>query len=303
MASRLTTQEFIKKARVIHGNKYDYSKINYKNFSSNIEIICLKHGSFNQQPGNHLQGNGCPKCANEAKSLKRRKSLQDFIERAKKIHGNKYNYSQVDYKGMHKKVKIMCPEHGMFLQTPGNHCQGQGCPNCGRITTRKKQVKSKKKFFEEIQKAHCDKYIYSKANYVNNSTKIKIICPKHGEFEQLPTNHLNLRHGCPLCADYGFNPNKPAILYYLYDPQEDLYKIGITNKSVEERFGKSFCSNRAIVILEQTPYSNGMDAYLAEQEILEAFAPYRCENPSWPESKGGKTEFFKWNILQNEGNK
>jgi len=94
-----------------------------------------------------------------------------------------------------------------------------------------------------------------------------------------------------------FNPDVPAVLYYLYDPQEDLYKIGITNKTVEERFGKEFCSNRAIAILEQTHFDNGLDAYLAEQEILEAFAPYRCENPSWPETKGGRTEFFKEDIL------
>jgi len=95
----------------------------------------------------------------------------------------------------------------------------------------------------------------------------------------------------------GFNPDKPAILYYLYDPQEDLYKIGITNKSIEERFGKTFCSNRAIAILEQTHFENGMDAYLAEQEILESFSYARYENPSWPKEKGGRTEFFKEDIL------
>jgi len=109
----------------------------------------------------------------------------------------------------------------------------------------------------------------------------------------MKNNNIKIKY-----KDGGFNPDEPAILYYLYDPQEDLYKIGITNKTIEERFGKSFCSNRAIAILEQTHFDNGLDAYLAEQEILEAFGYARCENPSWPETKGGRTEFFKEDILR-----
>jgi len=101
----------------------------------------------------------------------------------------------------------------------------------------------------------------------------------------------------------GFNPDKPAILYYLYDPQEDLYKIGITNLTVEERFGKTFCSNRAIAILEQKAFDEGINAYLAEQEILETFSYARYQNPSWPEEKGGRTEFFNYDILQLNKNK
>jgi len=95
----------------------------------------------------------------------------------------------------------------------------------------------------------------------------------------------------------GFHPDKPAILYYIYDPQEDLYKIGITNLTVEERFGKTFCSNRAIAILEQKTFEKGKDAYIEEQEILEQFAYVRCINNSWPQEKGGRTEFFNRDIL------
>jgi len=96
---------------------------------------------------------------------------------------------------------------------------------------------------------------------------------------------------------HGFNPDKPAILYYIYDPQEDLYKIGITNNTVEERFGKEFCSNRAIAILEQKSFDKGEEAYFEEQELLKNFSYARCENPSWPDRKGGRTEFFKEDIL------
>ena len=111
-------------------------------------------------------------------------------------------------------------------------------------------------------------------------------------YRYMRINNIKIRY-----KDGGFNPDKPAILYYIYDPQEDLYKIGITNNTVEERFGKTFCSNRAIAILEQIYYDNGQDAYIAEQEILKQFAYSRCINESWPKELGGQTEFFKEDIL------
>ena len=95
----------------------------------------------------------------------------------------------------------------------------------------------------------------------------------------------------------GFDPTKQAVLYYIYDPQENMYKIGITNNNVQTRFGKDFCSKRAIAILEQWHYEIGEHAYLAEQEVLKAFKDYRVTNPSWPEELGGKTEFFFENVL------
>jgi len=98
--------------------------------------------------------------------------------------------------------------------------------------------------------------------------------------------------------DGGFNPDKPAILYYLKDTETGLYKIGITNrKSIEERFGKAFCSKRAIALKEQS-FISGQEALEYEQEILEQFAYARCINNSWPQEKGGHTEFFKWDILR-----
>jgi len=148
-----------------------------------------------------------------------------------------------------------------------------------------------------LTKKHLEKNFLDKNGYIKLKEMMAFFNMKENAcYKYVRENNINLKH-----KGGGFNPNKPAILYYLYDPQEDLYKIGITNLTIEERFGKSFCSNRAIVILEQIEYSNGMDAYLAEQEILEAFGYARCENPSWPPKKGGATEFFKWNILQNEG--
>lgn len=124
---KLTTEQFIEKAKEIHGDKYDYSKVNYINSHSEIEIICPIHGSFFQKAYIHLQGHGCPKCVDRKIQLK---SLKNFVEDAKKIHGDKYDYSLVDYKNSKTKIKIICPEHGTFEQTPNAHLRGNGCPCC-----------------------------------------------------------------------------------------------------------------------------------------------------------------------------
>lgn len=121
------SSSFEKKARETHGNKYDYSKVDYVNSQTKITIICPEHGEFEQIPNNHTtKGNGCLKCA----IRDRTSTSDDFIKKAKKIHGDKYNYSKVDYEGRNNKVTIICPAHGEFEQTPTHHLYGQGCPSC-----------------------------------------------------------------------------------------------------------------------------------------------------------------------------
>lgn len=116
---------FVKKARTIHGDKYDYSKVNWINAHTKIEIVCPIHGAFLQVPSLHLYGNGCHACAG-TKTL----TTEEFVERSKKIHGDKYSYSSVTYTNAHTLVKIVCPTHGEFLQIPWNHINGDGCPSC-----------------------------------------------------------------------------------------------------------------------------------------------------------------------------
>jgi len=131
------TKEFIKKAKKKHGNKYDYSLVEYQDIYQEIKIICSIHGIFEQKPYIHLNKSGCQKCANE----KTKKSIENFIIDIKKIHGNKYDYSLVDYKNNYTKVKIICSEHGIFVQTPKNHIQGKGCPKCGLRKNRLRRIK------------------------------------------------------------------------------------------------------------------------------------------------------------------
>ena len=185
---------FIEKAKKIHTNKYDYSKVVYVNSSTKVCIICPEHGEFWQTPNNHLHGYGCPKCKAKKIGNLKRKNVQNFIEKAKEIHGDKYDYSKVKYINNSTKVCIICPKHGEFWQTPNSHLRGCGWPICSNV-----MKSDTTNFIKKAKEIHDDKYDYSKVEYVNNKTKVCIICPEHGEFWQTPKNHLN-GQGCPQCA-------------------------------------------------------------------------------------------------------
>ena len=127
-------------------------------------------------------------------------NINDFIEKANKKHHNKYDYSKSVYQGAGVKVCIICPEHGEFWQTPRNHISGQGCPVCSEFNTHNKQRTTINGFIEKARKVHGDKYDYSKVEYINNKTKVCIICPEHGEFWQRPDKHISCDRGCPKCG-------------------------------------------------------------------------------------------------------
>jgi len=135
-----TTKNFIKQAKKIHKNKYNYSLVEYKNNRTKIKIICPEHGVFEQLPSNHLQKQGCYFCGRINIKIKQRTNLNNFIEKAKKIHKNKYNYSLVEYKNNRTKIKIICPVHGVFEQNPYSHLQGKQCKKCANINRRLKRI-------------------------------------------------------------------------------------------------------------------------------------------------------------------
>lgn len=136
-----TTEDFIKDARLIHGDKYDYSKTVYTVASEDVEVICSKHGSFFQKPYNHTKGSGCPKCGIETANLygkKLRRTTEEFIALAVALHGDTYEYDEVIYIRSNLKVNIRCKIHGMFSQEANKHLQGRGCPRCKkRLVSRK----------------------------------------------------------------------------------------------------------------------------------------------------------------------
>ena len=198
MPKKLTKEDFIKRAKEIHNNYYDYSKVEYINSKTKVCIICPIHGEFWQVPTSHLNKNGCYLCG-QNKCRKIRNTKDWFISEAKKVHGDKYDYSKVEYNGSRKKVCIICPIHGEFWQEAYIHLKGSGCLKCFNNYKRGKSRKHNTDWFiSEAKKVDGDKYDYSKVKYEYNKTKVCIICPKHGEFWQKPNSHLN-GNGCPKC--------------------------------------------------------------------------------------------------------
>lgn len=184
---------FIERARKIHGDKYDYSKVEYISNKIKVRIICPEHGEFWQTPHSHLRGLGCPKCGGVYSP-----TSEDFIKKAREIHGDKYDYSKVKYVNAKTKVCIICPEHGEFWIKPNNHLSGQGCKKCGVIKRGLSKKDNTETFVKKARNVHGDRYDYSKVNYTNSLTKVCIVCPVHGEFWQAPSEHLQ-GYGCPKC--------------------------------------------------------------------------------------------------------
>lgn len=186
---------FIEKARKVHGDKYDYSKVEYVNTKTKVCIICPIHGEFWTTPNKHLSSKqGCAECAGNKKI-----NTEMFIEKARKIHGDKYDYSKVEYLNNQTLVTIICKEHGEFQQRPKDHLKGQGCPTCGHLRTAASKRSNTEEFIKKFNKLTNNFYDTSKVEYINNHTKVCIICPKHGEFWATPNNLLDNRL-CPKCG-------------------------------------------------------------------------------------------------------
>ncbi len=193
MTKPLTTLQFIEKSKLKFGNRFDYSKTEYVNHNTNVCIICPKHGEFWQLPSVHLKGSGCPLCGKEMKVRKLTGNSQTFIEKAKKIHGDKYDYSKVEYVNAKTKVCIICSEHGEFWQRPCEHLSKNGCPECANIIRKhsRRKLKTTEEFIIECTKKYGDRYDFSKTIY-NGANKPIVVFDKikKCEFTTRPTSLL-----------------------------------------------------------------------------------------------------------------
>jgi hypothetical protein len=226
-----TFEEWVKIANDVFNNKYTYNKI-FKNEKYHFfEIVCDIHGIFTKKIQNHIKKvQGCPMCSKPSKLTK-----ELFIIKAKKIHGEKYDYNDVMYINGNTKIKIKCKEHGVFEQLPTNHLQGQNCPICSN-----RHKISNDDFIEKAIKIHGNKYDYSEINYINSHTEIKILCKKHGYFNQMPLNHLK-GNQCYKCSNIvktteDFIEKANIIHNQLYDYEKTTYvstrsKVIITCKT------------------------------------------------------------------------
>lgn len=196
--------EFVEKAKQIHGDTYDYSKVIMNGVDRPVVIICNIHGEFNQTPYRHYAaGNGCESCGIIRRGLNSRYSFEKFLDLAIKIHGTKYDYSLAKdkYTGLEASpIPIICIIHGIFEQIPSVHLRPCGCMKCGKIVASNKQRMTNEEFIDRSIIIHGDKYDYSKTKYYKGHSLVIITCKIHGDFEQDPYNHLD-GHGCHACLN------------------------------------------------------------------------------------------------------
>lgn len=209
--TKLNNDEFIEKCKLIHSNKYDYSKVNYKGTNKKIIIICKEHGEFIQDAGKHLQGQNCKQCCIK----KMTSSTNNFIEKSKKIHGDKYDYSKVNYINNTKKIIIICKDHGEFLQSPASHLAEKGCNKCGNLKSYYANhnfnydcTSNTEEFIKKAKLKYENKYNYSKVIYKIAKQKVIIICKEHGEFLQTPSGHLYGYEGCNKCNSTNYSKSQ-----------------------------------------------------------------------------------------------
>lgn len=195
MSKKVTTEDFVSRARIIHGDKYDYSKVEYKKWDIKVCIVCKKCGhEFWQRPNDHLNGKGCPFCAGVVKV-----TFDEFIRRSIEKHGTKYDYSRVVFKNIKDIVTIGCPEHGWFEQKVEAHMNGQGCIMCGYKSLSEKRKTSNEEFVSRVKERWGDFFDLSRVNYVDSHTRVCVGCKKHGFVYVLPNSLLNGVYPCREC--------------------------------------------------------------------------------------------------------
>jgi len=199
----LTTETFIERAILLHGNKYDYSKLEYKKWDEQVEIICVQHGIFWQKASDHLNGRGCLECGRISTATKNTLTLTDFLKKANKCHSNFYDYSKVVYKNSTTKIEIICPKHGSFWQSPNSHTDGfvfSGCQKCSIEKRNLNNTYTTEIFIKKSEELYGKRFDYSKVCYKHNKIEVEIICPKHGSFFQKPKDHLYGKTSCASCG-------------------------------------------------------------------------------------------------------
>jgi hypothetical protein len=213
-------ENVIEKLNKIHGDEYKYFPETYKGVSKRVKVKCKTHNYiWTVRVMELLKGEGCPKCRYVKSSEKLVLKVPEFIKRSRKTHGDKYDYSKVHQFKQQKKerVTIICPTHGEFKQKPFDHWwSGSGCPKCWEEIRSEVLTSPWEEVIKSFRETHGDKYQYNRSDYINSSSKLRITCPKHGEFLQDVTSHKH-GQGCPKCG-------RERISEFLTTPWEEVLK-------------------------------------------------------------------------------
>lgn len=294
----LTATEFFLKACTLHVYKYTYKKETFKNLSSTITCKCPEHGEFHIIADNHIrQLQGCKLCSNLERGKVKSKGMDKFIKDATEKFKENCIYCHSEYKNNRSLIKYSCPKHGVQEQTAHTILKSKGCPECSKERQTQADRTSFQEFVLRAEKVHSNLYNYDETKWQSLSHPTMIFCIQCSTtFKQSPAHHVNRGHGCPNCSGGGFNPNLPSIFYVLLvvTDQGSAYKIGITNRSVKERYLAKDLDN--ITILLEKPFLLGKDALLLETKLKRENQTKRYAGVDL--LTDGNTELFTENIYE-----
>lgn len=300
---------FITKAKEMHGDKYSYKPEDYKSSRDYMEILCNTHKTvFKQRPSAHLQGQGCPECGQISAILNMSKTQDEFIESLQKIYGNTYDYSRVNYTGAFNKVEIVCKKHGSFLIAANNALSKRANSLCIKCNKELNLTVRGKAFIEKSTELHAGKYDYSEVVYKGNKTRVKLRCKIHDhDFYTIPNKHMTSLAGCPICAKETMNRwtinavmknkqsfdrrNGSCYLFKISNASEAYYKVGFTSLTPKER-----CSQINAELTDYTcdvisSFSGTLTNAIKLEKVLHNIYKYKRYS-NIPIDFGGKTELF-----------
>lgn len=295
---RKTNEDFIKQAKEIHPNLI-FDKTIYIRNNEKVIVTCSEHGDFEIIPTNLLRGSKCKKCAFIKIAKDRKFTKETFITKSNKVHNYKYNYDNVVYNNNYTNITINCSIHGSFEQTPVTHLKGSGCNLCGIELAKDKQTTTFFDFVIKANKKFDNKFKYCEETWKDLQTPLKIECPIHGHFYQKPRDHIRSVKGCKECntgVGLGFKKkefvehfiNKECIFYIIecWNETEIFYKIGITGRTVKERYAgrlpykykilKEYTGTAEYVWNLETEYKLALKPYHYKPKIKFNGSTYEC---------------------------
>jgi hypothetical protein len=225
--ARLTTEQFIDRAKAKHGNRFDYTQSTYTSYTAELGIICRNHGYFSARVSTHLKGKdgGCKNCIKIRKSS----NSEDFIKEALSKYGDRYDYTSTIYTSMKAKITLICKKHGKFQVIAQNHLYNEsGCPTCGTIEAARKHTVSNEEFIKRSNKIHNNKYDYSLTEYKAAHKNVTILCPIHGLFVQRANSHMR-GAGCTECVLMSITKSNEDFIHLAHKIHNNKYGYSKTN--------------------------------------------------------------------------